>query len=178
MAHRRGLSRQVLRSSPSSPRRTSWSLGPGGTTATAISASSAVLVGSGSTPTVPLTVVRLRGELMITMVGTAGILEGFRGAFGIGIASLPAFTAGVNSVPTPITEEADENWLYHTYFTIMSQLATINGSVAEIFKMTVDSKAMRKADVDKVFYAAIEVVEVGTAVMDVSFNSRFLNLLT
>lgn len=159
-------------------RVSSWSTGPGGTTATQISATSAVLVGSGSTPTIPLTVLRLRGELLIHLdtVGSAG--DGYRGAFGVGIASLPAFTAGINSLPTPITEDADENWLYHTYFAVTSPTATLADQTGStFFRMTIDSKAMRKADVDKVFYAAIEVVETGAAVMTCSFDSRFLNLI-
>ena len=179
MPFRRGFSQRGPLASRSQRRKTAWSIGPGGTGAGPIASSSAAFVGGGTQPTVDaLTVVRLRGELLLSLVSAVNPLDGFRGAFGVGIVSLPAFTAGIASVPTPITEEGDENWLYHRYFTLF----TGDGTEANFFgpsfaRIEVDSKAMRMAGVDKVFYAAIEVVEVGSAVMDVSFNSRFLNKL-
>ena len=158
-------------------RKTAWDIGPGSTGATALSASGASLVGTGvSFELDGLTVVRTRGELLITLITATSALDGMRGAFGIGIASLAAFTAGIGSVPTPLTEETDENWLYHQYFTII----TIAGgeqwgnSGSTVFRTMVDSKAMRKVGAGIVVYAAIEVVETGAAVIDVSFNSRML----
>ena len=158
-------------------RKTAWDIGPGSTAATAISASGATLVGTGvSFELDGLTVVRTRGELLITIVTATSALDGLRGAFGIGIASLAAFTAGIGSVPTPITEETDENWLYHQYFTVM----TITGGEqwgnagTTILRTSVDSKAMRKVGAGIVVYAAVEVVETGAIVADVSFNSRML----
>ena len=167
----RGL---VLRSQR---RKTGWGLGPGSTDATPISASGSSLVGLGAGSLQDgNTLVRLRGELLITIITATTALDGLRGAFGIGIVSQPAFVAGIGSVPTPITEEADENWIYHTYFTVL----TIAGGEqwgnagSTVFRQTVDSKAMRKFDADKILYAAVEVVETGAIVADVSFNSRVL----
>jgi len=154
-------------------RKTAWGVGPGGTTATAISSSSAVLVGAGAASTLEgSTVVRIRGELLLTLNTAITALDAFRGAFGIGIVQNPAFTAGINSVPSPITEEDDENWLYHRYFALV---APTNEFVGNTFaRIEIDSKAMRKFDSDRILYGAIEVVEVGDATMDVSFNSRVL----
>jgi len=149
-----------------------------------VASSTAVLIGSGVSPTADgSTVVRLRGELLLFLTGANSNLEGFTGAFGIGICNLPAFIAGIGSVPTPITEEDDNNWLYHRYLSITAA-GVIDGtastdqdaisSVSGALRIEVDSKAMRKMDTDKSLYAAIEVAEVGTATLQVFFNSRVL----
>ena len=41
-------------------------------------------------------------------------------------------------------------------------------------RFEIDSKAMRKQDIDEGFYAAIEVTEFGTADAQWAFNSRML----
>ena len=159
-------------------RATTWSNGPGGTTNTPIAADSAAFVGSGIVSTFPgQTIVRLRGELLISISAATAVLDGFRGAFGIGIVSLPAFTAGIASVPTPLTEDEDDNWLYHRFFTVIAGSSageTWGNSGTPALRVEVDTKAMRKLGIDKVIYSAIEVVETGTASLDVSFNSRSL----
>ena len=112
---------------------------------------------------------------MFTLITATGSLDGFRGAFGVGMASLPAFNAGIASVPTPITEESDENWLYHRYFTCIANISTeADFGLSAAIRVEVDGKAMRKFGQDLVFYAAVDAIEVGAAVMDVSFNSRLL----
>ena len=157
-------------------RKTAWSLGPGGTGAGPISASGSAFVGAGLVPTIEGgTWVRLRGELLLSLVSAVNPLDGFRGAFGIGVVSLPAFVAGIASVPTPITEADDENWIYHRFFTLFTGDGTEGNFFGPSFdRIEVDTKAMRRVDTDRVFYSVIEVVEVGAAVMDVSFNSRML----
>ena len=174
MPRLRGLSLPVRGRSPR--RKTAWGIGPGGSTATAISSSTAVIMGSGAASTLEgSTLVRLRGELLLTLITATGSLDGFRGAFGVGIVSNPAFTAGVGSVPTPITESADENWLYHRFFTVVANISTeADFGLSAALRVEVDSKAMRRFDSDKILYAAIEVVETGAAVMDASFDSRVL----
>ena len=168
------------------PRRiTSWELGPGQQAAqTAISSSIAVLMAAGAQVLVDgLTMVRLRGELLLTLTTAAGVNEGFNGAFGIAIGSTNGFAAGVASMEMPITEESWDGWLYHRYFSLLAGGA-IQSSAAEdtdqvnsttaALRIEVDSRAMRKLAVDEVIYAAIEVAEIGTCSMTTHFNSRIL----
>ena len=181
MAFVRGSFRQGRSVSRPARRKSVWGLGPGSTDALSLIASSASIVGSGVAPISDgLTVVRIRGELLLSLENAVTALDGFRGAFGIGDVSLPAFTAGIGSIPTPLAEESDENWLYHRYFTIIAASApgeTWANAGSPTVRIEVDSKAMRKQDTDRVLYAAIEVVETGAAQMDCSFNSRILDLL-
>ena len=168
--------------------RSSWEAGPetsGGGAAQVISSSIAELAGTAVQATVDgLTVIRTRGELML-YVETASLQgNGFHGAFGIAKATSAAVLAGAASVPTPITEEAWDGWLYHRYFHIHSagpiavataaQEALQVNNVCAALRIEVDSKAMRKQDIDEAIYAAIEVTEVGTASMRWSFNCRLL----
>ena len=176
MGLRRGNTRLGLGRNQGLRRKTAWGIGPGSSAATAISSTTAVLIGAGAVSTGDgQTVVRLRGELLLTLITATGSLDGFRGAFGIGIVQNPAFTAGIGSVPTPVTEAADENWLYHRFFTIVANISTeADFGLSAAMRLEVDSKAMRKFDSGVTLYAALEVTEVGAAVMDASFDSRVL----
>ena len=103
---------------------------------------------------------------------------------GIGIATLAAVTAGVASVPTPITEAGWDGWLWHMFFqcraagiidgSAMGDTDAVNPTAAAV-RFEIDSKAMRKfEDTDLAIYAALEVSEVGTSTMVWSFDSRAL----
>jgi len=171
----RGSSRRAI---VTSRRKTAWDAGTGGTASTPVNSSAAAFIGSGLNVLVDgITAVRIRGYLKMELHVVSGILSGFSGAFGIGKTSLAAFTAGIASVPTPITEQGQENWLYWQPFNVNAISATIADGVnanAVVFETVIDSKAMRKMDVGDVLYAAIETVEVGTATMDVWHDSRIL----
>ena len=141
-----------------------------------------VLISSFALSTVDMvTVVRNRGLLSVRPENQSINLE-VTGAFGIGMVSSPAFTAGITAVPTPITDAGDEGWLYWTAFTVTcpqigsaAALGVAAGGSSAMFRATVDSKAMRKFPTDRTLYAAIEVgTEVGTASIDVFFDSRML----
>jgi len=105
--------------------------------------------------------------------------DGFHGAFGIGIATAAATAAGGASVPTPITEDASDNWLFHRYFSVTAGFpfatgADPAGNLHAFVDFEIDSKAMRKSPLETSLYAALEVTEVGTAAMLVFHNSRVL----
>jgi len=174
---RRGFSRRGQLAS--SKRKTAWGLGPGSSAVTQVSATTAVIMGLGAQSTVEgATVVRIRGEFFAALQSVTAVGDGFIGAFGIGIAQVAAFDAGVGSVPTPVAEAADENWLYHRFFSCMSTSSageTWANGISNALRVEVDSKAMRRFDVDRVLYASLEVAEIGTAaVMDMTFDSRVL----
>jgi len=168
--------------------RSSWESGPettAGGGAQSLVSSTADLASTAVQATVDgLTLIRTRGELVCFLKTAASDANGFHGAFGIAKVTSAAFLAGVASVPTPITEESWDGWLYHRYFSLFSagpiavataaQEALQVNNVCAALRIEVDSKAMRKQDVDEAFYAAIEVVEVGTATMSWTFNSRIL----
>ena len=163
------------------PRRlTSWEVGPGGTAVTPTSVAGSFFLGSAIQASIPgLTIVRIRGEFAAYLNLATSSLDGYVGAFGIGIASLAAVTAGVGSVPTPITESGADNWLYHRFFALkagfpFSAGADPAGNLLYALRFEVDSKAMRKFETEQALYAIFEVVEVGTSSMQVHFDSRVL----
>jgi len=151
---------------------TNWGLGPGGTGATALSATGVSLLGGGVLPAEKLTLVRTRGVLDLFLNTAASANDGFFGAMGIGIASDAAFDAGIVSLPTPLSESIWDGWLYHTFFSVHASINS--GGTASHQRVEVDSKAMRITSEENVIYAAIEVVEIGVATMDVFFESRML----
>ena len=166
-------------------RKTSWIFGPGDETITAVSTSSSVILGAGlSVGADGLTLVRTRGELMLWLTAATALNNGFLGAFGIGVVTDPAFVAGIGSLPTPITEMDWDGWLYHRFINVISAETILGGAVTDEAgqvhpvtagqRIEVDSKAMRKIGVEEIVFAAIEVAEIGTAVMSVAFNSRLL----
>ena len=168
-------------------RRTAWALGPQTTTdggAQAITTSSSVLAtGGGTVSLAGLTLVRLRGDLNVFLTAADAVNGGYHGAFGIGIVKSEVFAAGITSMPTPLTSEAENVWLYHRYFSIlaagiiggaaMSDSEAVHSTSAALH-IEVDSKAMRKLAIGETFFAAVEVVEIGTAGMMFAFNSRVL----
>ena len=170
-------------------RKTNWAIGPqtaGDGASIAIGSSQALLAANGAQVIESgITLVRLRGSLNLFLTSAAALGDGFHGAFGIGIATLPAFTIGVTAVPTPITEESWNGWLYHRYFGIFSggpiaaataaQEALQVNSTSAALNFEVDSKAMRKLNTDTVIFAALEVIELGaSSTMEFAFNSRLL----
>ena len=165
-------------------RQNAWSLGAGGSTVTTLSATGAAFLGSSVIPaTEGLTIVRTRGELLMFLSSASAGLDGFTGAFGLAVVTSEAVAAGIASVPTPV-EQADWNgWLYHRFFSITAVDALDSGvsddkdainAVSAALRIEVDSKAMRKFKVEDRLYAAIEVVEVGTADLRIFFDSRML----
>ena len=180
MTHRR---RSFLSSAPR--RLTTWLGGPG-----SLSSVQATITASGSTlasVTVSLaqeraTLVRTRGRLRCYLKSAAAGNNGFVGAFGMAVANLAAVSAGVSSVPTPVTEQTYE-WIYWTPIQLLSA-GVIDASAATdedgitgnsgFFDIEIDSKAMRKITNEHACYGVIEVTEIGTATMQWMFGSRQL----
>jgi len=155
-------------------RKKSWDEGPGSTAATAISTSSATILGSGALAVNDgQTILRTRGLLALTMLTAGSLGDGFFGAFGIGIVTEQAFSIGITAMPAPVAEADWDGWLYHTFVDVRTGLNP--GANASSFqKLMVDSKAMRKINQGETIFAALEVVEVGVATLDAHFDSRVL----
>ena len=177
-------------SSPrSSKRKSSWQIGPqtgvDGALQSVVASSATIATGIITITADGGTLVRTRGDLNIFLSVASGAADGYHGAFGIAMISLAAATAGVASIPTPITEESWDGWLYHRYFSIFpgetiaaataaQQADQVNATSAALH-IEVDSKAMRKEETDMALYASLEVILQGAAAtLRWAFNSRML----
>ena len=165
---RSGFTRQSPR------RRTGWEKGPGDSPATNFLATSSVILGAGSTALLDgLTFVRIRGAFQAFLKSVSASGDGYHGALGIGIISGDAFAAPV--FPDPLTESDWDGWMYHRFIDVHQGENLADGSrTPGSISFEVDSKAMRKVDETDVLFAALEVIEIGTANMDVFFDSRVL----
>ena len=128
---------------------------------------------TGITPTVDgLTLIRLRGELIVTALMNAAT-DLMVAATGIILVSSEAFAAGVASVLSPITDIEDD-WLFHQWHSVQSGVLGGSGLGTEM-RFEIDNKAMRRFPIGKVLCAVLEVsAETGTVQMDTIFNLRAL----
>ncbi len=175
MARRGRFSRQGLTTSPR--HRPAWSGGPEGLLALSGSGNSIFAIGAQSLLD-EVTIIRTRGIFNVQLNTFAGINEGFVGAAGICVVSENAFAAGVGSIPTPVTDEAWDGWLWFQFFSIKAITATVadgSNAVAIQEKFVIDSKAMRRTHITDVEVVVIEVTEVGTAVMAAQLVTRSLS---
>ena len=82
-----------------------WGAGTGGTGAVSVNAAGPQILGAGvQTVGSELTLLRTRGIVHLSLTSATSAGDGFFGAIGICVVSDQAFTAGVGSMPTPITE--------------------------------------------------------------------------
>ena len=159
-------------------RKSSWELGPGGSTLLSLVATTnGVLVGSfAQLVRDGHTLVRIRGAFRgFTVAG--GALGSFIGAFGIGIATEQAMAVGAGALDMPFDEQAGEDWLFWRpiqFFLPAIGDEGVNGTVVEF---EVDTKAMRKLSAGDAIYAAIAGVETNTINLEIAFDSRALFLL-
>ena len=169
------MARSRRGSHPVSARRlTAWDEGPGDSATDTLTGSGNSVLGSGAQPVVEgLTLVRVRGHFGLTLNAATAVGDGYTGALGICLVTNSAFAAGITSLPTPLTELSWDGWLYHTFFDIRAGLdVALQSNITR--QIEVDSKAMRKVPVDMTIAAILEVVEQGTAQIEVTFNSRIL----
>jgi len=159
-------------------RLTAWGLGPeevdGAHSSSAASLWSSTVTLSASDNA---TIVRIRGLIKVTQLTATAAGDGFFGAVGIGIATSAAIAIGVTAVPTPLTEEDWEGWMWHSYFDVRATTATIADGVnaaGVVANLVIDTKAMRKFSSEMTLYGATEVVESGTALLELQGSTRAL----
>ena len=122
-----------------------------------------------------LTLLRTRGTFQFLLTSATSAGNGFTGAVGIGVFSDQAFTAGVASMPSPVSESFSNVWLWHTYFSCLAGVAGgLGGGPEGNFRIQIDAKAMRKFDANQVMACVLEVSEKGTATAEVHMDSRIL----
>ena len=160
-------------------RQTGWDEGPQGNT-TISSITSTIFTTGAQANIAGLTIVRLHGELLLTLNFVASALDGFfRCAFGICIVTENAFNAGAGSVPAPVADVDWEGWMVHQFFSIRAISATLGNTEGPAnFRMKIDSKSMRKVRISDVVVGVVECTnETGTTVMGASLTSRMLSKL-
>ena len=162
----------------SSRRRTSWSGGPN-QDPTNLSAAGATLWGIGAQAALDgLTLVRVRGVFQFVQTVTTTVLDGFaKCAIGICVVAENAFDAGIGSVPTPITDDGWDGWLYHQWVGEFVGLSTseLGTWPSEAVRADIDSKAMRKLRATDVICGVVELgTEVGAATLRFSAETRIL----
>ncbi len=117
------------------------------------------------------TIVRNRGELLVSIDGP---VDGDKAvaAFGLIIASDSQVAAGATAFPSPATD-LDANWLWHSFATMLVQAAGDDGTIST--RLMIDSKAMRKVKQnDQLVLVADMVRESGTPTVDYAGGIRSL----
>jgi hypothetical protein len=121
------------------------------------------------------TLVCIRGSLSCYLETGTAAKDGFHFGFGIALYTEQALVAGVTALQRPISDSGWEGWIYHRFFDVhVAAAGTISDNVAQIDNFEIDSKAMRKTGSEMFLVAIMEVVEVGTSVMQLNFQSRIL----
>ncbi len=161
-------------------RKTAWSLGPSNVVESRSAAGPVLWDGAAQAVGDGLTIVRIRGELVVqlNLATTAG--DGFESfAAGLCIVSENAFGVGVTAVPSPITDIGWDGWMwYHTGGQITSLVATAS-LVSRSFhslRIPIDTKAMRKIRDTDILIGVFELgTEIGAAAVEFSARSRVLS---
>ncbi len=159
-------------------RKTVWAVGPqevdrNVTSSTSVLWSAGVILTDQS----EVTIVRIRGIITATLITVAATGDGFFGAYGIGLVTTSAAQAGIASIPTPLTEESWDGWMWHTYFDVRSSTATIADGVnafGAVSRTIIDTKAMRKFTNDMTLVGVTEVVESGASNVEFQGQARML----
>ena len=162
-----------------SKRLTAWSLGPIDTNG-AVSTSTKQLWSSGFQFSTSGTLVRVRGYLHVVLNSVSAIGAGFKGASGLGMVSVDAFTAGATAVPGPLSDLDWPGWLWHSFWDVRGVTATIaDGVNAKTVSqyIEIDSKAMRKFHSGLILMGMHETTEQTTATAEYQADTRFLGML-
>ena len=150
-------------------------------TLAAVTANGSALLVIQTPGAVPITVVRIRGSIMVVGdTSTVGQGESTAWALGIGVVPEATASAGVGSLPTPITDANWDGWMYHRYGFLIAEHLLGTGEVAgELFeRVEIDCKAMRKLSTDQVLVTVFETLSLTTGfTVDVMHAFRLLTKL-
>jgi len=159
-----------------SRRQTQWDLGPGSQTAQNPVGSGLIILGNGITPvTDKVTLTRVLGEMTFHLRTASAAGEGFLLTYGMGMVSEDAFAIGVTAIPNPQDDMDWDGWLTHGFVDLRSGTATLSdmGS-AVMVRRPIDVKAQRILGNNDIIFMCVDVLEVGTATLSISFDSRSL----
>jgi len=154
-------------------RQTGWEEGVGGGAHTTVTGSTEGFLGSAAISLVDgLTLVRIRGMIQLTLTSAVGLLSGFRGAYGIGIASSEAIGVGTSAIKIPVADADWDGWMWHHFFNVIAFSSAADGLVRQT--IPIDCKAMRKFPAGDALYLAWEMAEIGTAELTHQADTRVL----
>jgi len=120
------------------------------------------------------TLIRTRGIVGLTLSAATAITDGFFGAFGMAVVSTASATAGVASIPTPLTEAGWDGWFVHRYFDVR---ASIDRQGPQSVNLQIDSKAMRKVNEDESIVMVVDLIETGSASLLLFAATRVLSMV-
>jgi len=122
------------------------------------------------------TIVRIRGSVQFGLLTATAAGDGFHGAIGLGIVQADAFAAGAASSPGALTDADWDGWMWHSFFDIHAQVATIAAGGLEQtgVRIAIDTKAMRKIEDAEVLLGSLDIVEIGTATAFFHADTRIL----
>ena len=105
----------------------------------------------------PVTIMRTRGVLFVASDQVVAS-ELTAGVMGMAVVSTPAATAGIASVPTPVTENFSDLFFLHQYYglNVGTNSATTSLNTVKGFAYPFDSKAMRKVNDDESIIVTLE----------------------
>ena len=162
MAHSRGLQ---FRGTRSPRRKTGWSGGPEGQTATLTASGQALVPTSQLALEDGLTIVRVRGNWTVQTSILPDLLTGpnlFTFGLGLCLVTQQAFVIGATAVPGPLSEDDWDGWMWHHHG--VASAGFKNSAVANVpISYEVDTKAMRKISENMVLCGVMEVIEDGVA---------------
>jgi len=129
-----------------SARLTQW-IGPANQGFQNVAATNTVIIASASFEE-PLTVLRVRGQVSISVATTADLAV--IGAFGLGVVSAEAFAAGAASIPGPFDNGDWGGWFVWRSFSYKLEFGDATGFYFVPWTFEIDSKAMRKVSANEV----------------------------
>ena len=174
MARRRAVVSATFRGR-AERRKSEWVASVDATQTSALAAGAAVLDQT-LAQLEPVTILRTRGLLFISSDQVASNEEQF-GALGMAVVSTPAATAGVASIPTPITEEFSDLWFLYAYFATANSVGGGAGTGVPVTNGMVfpfDSKAQRKVVSDE---SIVVTLENASAAFGLEYLIKFRMLL-
>ena len=120
-----------------------------------------------------VTIVRTRGQLLWSLVDNSGVRQIMHGAFGIIIVSGDAFSAGVASLPGPMSD-SENDWYVWVPFTINTVDGTADDqAIGQTGRVNFDSRGMRKMKFGEINAPVVEVVsDVAAGGIDLSYVWR------
>ena len=166
----RGFSRGSVR------RSTTWGTGVGGGTPANLSGNQTAIIGQGIVPNVEgLTIVRIRGELILQAQAIDAATSSTRITCGICKVTSDAFTAGAGSMPEPEGDVFWDGWMWWSTFGFDFNITTLGLDGVNCIRVAIDTKAMWKFEVGYTLALIAQVSDsVGATTMGIAAETRTL----
>jgi len=161
-------------------RSVAWAHGPSAADLNLTSSTKVAWTGAivGTAAALKRTIVRIRGGGQVILTSGTAIGDGFLIGLGIGLVTEQALTAGVASIPGPLTDIDWDGWMWHTVLDVRLVTATLSDGVNAAMasaRFEVDTKAMRKWDEGAMAVVGVmEGIESGAGTVDMSCDTRML----